>query len=888
MPLDKSGSKAAFSNNVRAEMDAGRPQKQALAIAFSVKRRKRARGGMAAGGDPLSTDDFDQAPLKSWPGSDSPYVSEGAAAADAAAAVKLRRPDLPGIAYGSRPEVRAARDAGLTGIASMAGILPAAAIAGANFAAQHESDPHWGQHLAESAIPAIAGVAGGPLLGKAISAAPLLTAAGLGLGAAGLSSEAGEASDEKPWEGTGYTKQEWHDLDDTREGIKTKANLLSARQAKKDAADAARSSADAFIKSMPPRDKLDRLGVTPEAWQTIATDPSPQNRRGELLHALTGMAADDRQKELEAAMPWREKHQEISSAIPWLSSLAWGAPTYVARARAQAAANDFNRSAAGNVALGKYAIHGDPVEGVDPDLLAGRAAVERARSDLRLAKDRGVAASIPHSLLAPSASGALLSTIPEDIDMGQKAGTPNQDASIGRFFSLPTLGRAGLAGAASLVGQEAARVAPIQRAAPFPAESVKPFIKTYGKFYKDLDKGQGSRPAPEVVGRLAPEALGPSSAMPSPSELPTIPPMLRRPSRKTSAVVPEPPLLPGWSDVPERASGGALPNLPDMHDGTTAHLHNMQDIGMNHPQHYADGGSSDEDVTRAMLKAPLVDEGDQRNYRWNDFRRPDPKGARTPHYTDPEDIARNQEVNGGPPHDSHANILHHQSQLVDPSGIGNALVPPNNWRDLKPDWYNPESLPPTGAAGVGIADPRQGLATGGISEPQMPWFARKEIGAGGGGVHSGPIMGTGPGRVDHRNMSVASGSYVVPAETLSHLGQSNSVAGMKIAHSMFNPVSGPYGSSAMAMRHASGLPRPPAAPKFADGGNSDGGGRGDSHSGGVPIVAADGEYVITPEVVKNIGGGDVGKGHKILDAWILSTRKKHIAAIKALKPPAKS
>ena len=39
MPLTKSTSKKAFSRNVRAEMKAGKPQKQAVAIAYSVKRK---------------------------------------------------------------------------------------------------------------------------------------------------------------------------------------------------------------------------------------------------------------------------------------------------------------------------------------------------------------------------------------------------------------------------------------------------------------------------------------------------------------------------------------------------------------------------------------------------------------------------------------------------------------------------------------------------------------------------------------------------------------------------------------------------------------------------------------------------------------------------------
>ena len=38
MPLVKSPSHAAFSQNVKREIEAGKPQKQAVAIAYSVKR----------------------------------------------------------------------------------------------------------------------------------------------------------------------------------------------------------------------------------------------------------------------------------------------------------------------------------------------------------------------------------------------------------------------------------------------------------------------------------------------------------------------------------------------------------------------------------------------------------------------------------------------------------------------------------------------------------------------------------------------------------------------------------------------------------------------------------------------------------------------------------
>lgn len=41
MPLNKSKSAKAFSENVKTEMDAGKPQKQALAIAYSTKGEKK-------------------------------------------------------------------------------------------------------------------------------------------------------------------------------------------------------------------------------------------------------------------------------------------------------------------------------------------------------------------------------------------------------------------------------------------------------------------------------------------------------------------------------------------------------------------------------------------------------------------------------------------------------------------------------------------------------------------------------------------------------------------------------------------------------------------------------------------------------------------------------
>ena len=44
MPLKKSARKKAVSENIKTEMEAGKPQKQAVAIALDVQRRAKKKG----------------------------------------------------------------------------------------------------------------------------------------------------------------------------------------------------------------------------------------------------------------------------------------------------------------------------------------------------------------------------------------------------------------------------------------------------------------------------------------------------------------------------------------------------------------------------------------------------------------------------------------------------------------------------------------------------------------------------------------------------------------------------------------------------------------------------------------------------------------------------
>jgi hypothetical protein len=87
-------------------------------------------------------------------------------------------------------------------------------------------------------------------------------------------------------------------------------------------------------------------------------------------------------------------------------------------------------------------------------------------------------------------------------------------------------------------------------------------------------------------------------------------------------------------------------------------------------------------------------------------------------------------------------------------------------------------------------------------------------------THSGPIHSSVAGRTDHLPMHVASGSYVIPADIISALGEGNSMAGFKVAKNIFS-APGPYGQSTGSLPYgASGLPYGVPSPKKAAGGKA--------------------------------------------------------------------
>jgi len=128
--------------------------------------------------------------------------------------------------------------------------------------------------------------------------------------------------------------------------------------------------------------------------------------------------------------------------------------------------------------------------------------------------------------------------------------------------------------------------------------------------------------------------------------------------------------------------------------------------------------------------------------------------------------------------------------------------------------------------------------------------ALRLAGLGKGKSHVGPIISTVKGRHDEHPIDVPSESFVLPADVVSALGEGNTLAGMKAVEKRFGR----------------------SAPSLAK---------------GVPIIAAGGEVVLTPEQVAREGGGDIKKGHERLRQFVVDVRKKHIKTLKSLPGPAR-
>ena len=125
-------------------------------------------------------------------------------------------------------------------------------------------------------------------------------------------------------------------------------------------------------------------------------------------------------------------------------------------------------------------------------------------------------------------------------------------------------------------------------------------------------------------------------------------------------------------------------------------------------------------------------------------------------------------------------------------------------------------------------------------------------------LHTGAIKAPVAGRTDHLPMHGPSGSYVIPADIVSAIGEGNTAHGFDIVDYMVKQ-------------------------RMASGGDVNEMGSGEP----VAIVAAGGEYVIPPEAVIGFGGGDMDAGHKALDEWVKFERANTIKTLQKLPPPKK-
>lgn len=125
-------------------------------------------------------------------------------------------------------------------------------------------------------------------------------------------------------------------------------------------------------------------------------------------------------------------------------------------------------------------------------------------------------------------------------------------------------------------------------------------------------------------------------------------------------------------------------------------------------------------------------------------------------------------------------------------------------------------------------------------------------------------------------MHVPVGSYVLSADLVSGIGEGNTIAGFKHLRRVFGGTpygakAGPYGSS--------GGPYGEPLPGKATGGATT------AEDRGVPIVAAGGEYVLSPQQVKMVGEGDLDLGHKVLDEFMKRKRAELVHTLEKLPGP---
>ena len=168
-----------------------------------------------------------------------------------------------------------------------------------------------------------------------------------------------------------------------------------------------------------------------------------------------------------------------------------------------------------------------------------------------------------------------------------------------------------------------------------------------------------------------------------------------------------------------------------------------------------------------------------------------------------------------------------------------------------------EGRPHRQAVAIALSKARESMAKGGTADKT---------------VHHGPINVAIPGRTDRLPINVFSGSYVIPTDIVSGLGEGNTLAGNEVIKRMFFTPDGLQKASggSATLRAKYGLNGHYHEPRRK-----------------VPVIVAGGEYIIPPEIVEYLGGGDMELGHQKLDDFVVKNRKSLTKKLSRLPGPAR-
>ena len=191
----------------------------------------------------------------------------------------------------------------------------------------------------------------------------------------------------------------------------------------------------------------------------------------------------------------------------------------------------------------------------------------------------------------------------------------------------------------------------------------------------------------------------------------------------------------------------------------------------------------------------------------------------------------------------------------------------------------PTQMPGTGYRRGGKVKKRADGGVMSLSEADPVWTRAQGRAETGGAGATGYLHGPTPGRADAILTTAPAGSYVIPADVVSGLGEGNSMAGAGVMDRIIR--TGPHGVQAMpSARVSHGPPRAPGLFHQAKGGAM-----GVPDAKPQPVALSHGEYVVQPEFVAQWGRGDHKAGVEAFDRWVVKMRKLIIAKMKKLPGP---